>query len=50
MIYAEAAKEVQARPKAFLRKWRLRCPTVTTSLEEAGGRLFGFLRLPLSQW
>ena len=50
MIYAETAKEVQARRKAFLRKWRLRCPAVATSLEEAGDRLFAFLRLPLSQW
>jgi len=46
MIYAETEKEVQARRKAFLRKWRLRCPAVATSLEEAGDRLFAFLRLP----
>ena len=38
MIYAETAKEVQARRKAFLRKWRLRCAAVATSLEEAGDR------------
>ena len=50
MIYAETAKEVQARHKAFLRKWRLRCPAVAASLEEAGDRLFAFLRLPPSQW
>jgi len=50
MIYAETAKEVQTRRKAFLRKWRLRCPAVATSLEEAGDRLFAFLRLPPSQW
>jgi putative transposase len=50
MIYAETAKEVQARRKAFLRKWRLRCPAVATSLEEAGDRLFAFLRLPPAQW
>ena len=50
MIYAETAKEVQARRKAFLRKWRLRCPAVASSLEEAGDRLFAFLRLPPSQW
>ena len=50
MIYAETEKEVQARRKAFLRKWRLRCPAVATSLEEAGDRLFAFLRLPPSQW
>jgi len=50
MIYAETAKDVQTRRKAFLRKWRLRCPAVATSLEEAGDRLFAFLRLPPSQW
>jgi len=50
MIYAETAKEVQAKRKAFPHKWRLRCPAVATSLEEAGDRLFAFLRLPPSQW
>ncbi len=50
MIYAETTNAVQARRKAFLRKWPLRCPTVATSLEEAGDRLFAFLRLPPSQW
>jgi putative transposase len=50
MIYAESAKAVEQRRRAFLRKWRLRCPAVATSLEEAGDRLFAFLRLPSSQW
>jgi len=50
IIYAENAKEVEQRRRAFLRKWRLRCPAVATSLEEAGDRLFTFLRLPPSQW
>ena len=50
MIYADTPKAVQDRRKAFLRKWRLRCPAVATSLEEAGDRLFAFLRLPSSQW
>jgi len=50
MIYAATAKEVQARRRAFLRKWRLKCPGVAMSLEEAGDRLFAFLRLPPSQW
>jgi putative transposase len=50
MIYAESAKQVEQRRRAFLRKWRLRCPAVATSLEEAGDRLFAFLRLPSSQW
>ena len=50
MIYAETAKDVEVRRRAFLRKWRLRCPAVATSLEEAVDRLFAFLRLPSSQW
>ena len=50
MIYAETAKEVEARRRTFLRKWRLRCPPVAKSLEEAGKRLFAFLRLPPGQW
>jgi putative transposase len=50
MIYAENANEVEQRRRAFLRKWRLRCPAVAASLEEAGERLFAFLRLPPCQW
>jgi len=50
MIYAASATEVDTRRKAFLRKWRLKCPGVAASLEEAGERLFAFLRLPQSQW
>ena len=40
MIYAETAKGVEAKRRAFLRKWRLRCPAAAASLEEAGDRLF----------
>ena len=50
MIYAASAKEVDARRKAFLRKWRLKCQAVADSLEEAGEALFAFTRLPSSQW
>jgi putative transposase len=50
MIYAATSKEVETRRRAFLRKWRLRCPAVATSLEEAGEQLFTFTRLPGSQW
>ncbi len=46
MIYAETAKEVEAKRKAFLRKWRLRCRPVADSLEEADEKLFTFLRYP----
>jgi putative transposase len=50
MIYAESAQEIAARRKSFLRKWRLKCAAVATSLEEAGENLFTFTRLPKSQW
>ena len=50
MIYAGTAKEVEARRKSFIRKWRLKCRAVADSLEEAGDRLFTFTRLPDSQW
>ncbi len=50
MIYAATPREIAARRKAFLRKWRLKCRAVADSLEEAGERLFTFTRLPPSQW
>jgi putative transposase len=50
MIYAESAREIEARRRAFLRKWRLKHRAVADSLEEAGDRLFTFTRLPASQW
>jgi transposase-like protein len=50
MIYAATAAQVQAKRKAFLRKWKLKCRAVADSLEEAGDRLFTFLRYPDSQW
>jgi putative transposase len=50
MIYAVTPEEVEARRKAFIRKWRLKHRPVADSLEEAGDRLFTFTRLPPSQW
>ncbi len=50
MIYAKTVKEVDARRKAFVRKWRLKCQAVADSLDEAGPRLFTFLRYPPEQW
>lgn len=50
MIYATTAKEIEARRRGFLRKWRLKCRGVADSLQEAGERLFTFSRLPESQW
>jgi putative transposase len=50
MIYAVTHDEIEARRKAFIRKWRLKHRAVADSLEEAGERLFSFTRLPPSQW
>ena len=50
MIYADTKQEVETKRKAFLRKWRLKCPAVAVSLEEAGDKLFTFTRFPKSQW
>ncbi len=40
MIYAATREEIEARRKAFIRKWRLKHRAVADSLEEAGERLF----------
>src|SRR5246127_3468810 len=50
MIYASSRQAIEAKRKAFLRKWRLKCRAVADSLEEAGDRLFTFARFPQSQW
>ena len=50
MMYAENAEQVRKKRKAFLAKWRLRCRGVADSLEQAGERLFTFLRYPPQQW
>ena len=50
IIYADTAALVLVRRQAFLRQWCLRCPGVARSLEEAGERLFTFLRYPPAQW
>ena len=50
MMYAQDAEDARKKHKAFLAKWRPRCPGVAQSLEEAGERLFTFLRYPPGQW
>ena len=50
MIYAETVTAVEQAHTRFTKKWRLRCPAVVESLEEAGDQLFTFLRFPASQW
>ncbi|MBW8765688.1 MAG: IS256 family transposase [Geodermatophilales bacterium] len=50
MVHAKGKAEVLAKRKAFLAKWGLRCRAVAESLDEAGERLFTFLRYPPEQW
>ena len=50
MVHAKTAEEVLAKRKVFLATWKLRCRAVASSLEEAGERLFTFLRYPPEQW
>jgi transposase-like protein len=50
MIYAKTKQEIEAKRKAFIRKWRLKHRPVADSLEEAGDKLFTFTRFPPSQW
>src|SRR5437899_2620789 len=49
MIYAATPENIEARRKAFLRKWRLKHRPVADSLEEAGDRPVTFARLPPRQ-
>ena len=50
MIYGETVATVEQARARFIKKWRLRCPGVIESLNEAGDELFTFLRYPSSQW
>jgi transposase-like protein len=50
MIYAGSKQEIDAKRKAFIRKWRLKYRAVAASLEEAGDKLFTLARFPKSQW
>ena len=50
MIYADTVTAVEQARTRFTKKWRLRCPAVVESLEEAGDQLFTFLCFPSSQW
>jgi len=50
LIYGESREAVEKARRSFLKKWRLRCPVVAASLEEAGEELFTFLAFPAAQW
>ena len=44
MIYADSSAAVQKARGSFTKKWRMRCPAVVASLDEAGEELFTFVR------
>ena len=50
MVHAKTKAAVLAKRIAFLAKWKIRCRPVADSLEEAGERLFTFVRYPPEQW
>ena len=50
MVYAEDAAAIEKARTAFARRWKLRCPPVIASFDEAGDELFTFTRFPKSQW
>lgn len=50
MIYGEDEAAVERARTTFSRKWKLRCPPVIASFDEAGDELFTFMRFPKSQW
>jgi putative transposase len=50
VVHARSKAEVLAKREAFLAKWTPRCRAVAESLDEAGERLFTFLRYPPEQW
>jgi putative transposase len=49
MIYADSTQAIEAKHKAFIRKWRLKCRAVADSLEKAGDKLFTLARFTKSQ-
>lgn len=50
MIYGETRAAVDQARQRFVKKWRLQCPAVVESFDEAGDDLFTFLRFPRTQW
>jgi putative transposase len=50
MIYADNRQAVEQQRQRFIKKWKLLCPAVVDSFNEAGDQLFTFLKFPSSQW
>lgn len=50
MIYAADRHAVEQQRQHFLKKWKLLCPAVIDSFNEAGDQLFTFLKFAPTQW
>jgi transposase-like protein len=50
VVYGESREVIEKARASFVKKWRLRSPSVITSFEEAGDELFTFSRFPPQQW
>lgn len=50
MIYADNRQAVEQQRQRFVKKWKLLCPPVIDSFNEAGDQLFTFTKFPRSQW
>jgi putative transposase len=50
MIYADDRQAAELQRQRFAKKWKLLCPAVLDSFNEAGEQLFTFLKFPRSQW
>ena len=50
MIYADDRQAAELQRQRFAKKWKLLCPSVLDSFNEAGEQLFTFLKFPRSQW
>jgi transposase-like protein len=50
MMHAGSTAEVLAERRLFLAEWKPRCRAVADGLNEAGDRLFTFLRYPPERW
>jgi transposase-like protein len=50
MIYGDNPQIVEQQRQRFIKKWKVLCPAVIDSFNEAGDRLFTFTRFPRSQW
>jgi putative transposase len=50
MIYVDSPQAVEQQRQRFVRKWKLLCPPVIDSFNEASDHLFTFTKFPRSQW